>query len=114
MAKIPFQAISLAQLSDGYAGKAIDAALEQIVRDIQDRGEDGIARKVTVCLTLKHVGAGHVEIDTQVTTKVPAYRPPKTTAKLDARAGGLMFNPDCTDNPDQRTFGDLGDVAAGE
>jgi len=114
MAKVPLQAISLAQLSDGYAGKAIDAALEQVVRDLQDRGEDGIARKVTITITLKHVGAGRVDIDTQVATRAPAYRPPKTQAKMDARAGGLMFSPDCSENPDQRTFNDLPDETAAD
>jgi hypothetical protein len=50
-----------------------------------------------------------VDLDVQVTTKAPAYRPPKTQAKYDATAGGLVFNTECRENPDQMTLSDLDD-----
>jgi hypothetical protein len=125
--KVPLQGISISQLSDGYTGKALDQALASVVQDINDRGDDGQARIVNVKLTFTPTGSGddgqarivnvkltftptgsgRVDIDTQVTTKMPALHPPKTQAKLDGRSGGLIFNPDCSENPDQQTFNDL-------
>jgi hypothetical protein len=106
--KVPLQGISISQLSDGFAGRAIDKALGEVCRDIDDRGSDGKARKVVITLTLTpERQKGHVEIDTQVQTKMPAFRPPTTKGKLDDRAGALVFNPDCSENPDQLTTNDI-------
>ena len=107
MAKTCLQATSLSALADGFAGRAIDKALSEVSRDIDDRGADGKARKLTIILTFTPEGEGIVDIDCQVTTKMPAFRPPKTTAKLNEAAGGLLFNPDCSENPDQLTTNDV-------
>lgn len=109
MPKVPLQGMTLAMLSDGYAGKAIDAGLREIERDLMERGQDGQKRTLTIKVTFDPDEKGRVDIDTQVGVKTPAFRPPKTQAKLDQRAGGLMFNPDCSENPDQTTFADLDD-----
>lgn len=101
MPRTPLQGVSISQLADGYAGRAIDEGLNAIIADISERGDDGKPRKVTIELTLTPEGKGQVEIDVQVKTKVPAIRPPKTTAKMDQKAGGLIFNPDNSINPDQ-------------
>jgi hypothetical protein len=105
--KTCLQGVNLAQLSDGYTGKAIDKALGEVSRDIDDRGRDGKTRKIIITLTITPEGEDHVEIDTQVQTKMPAFRPPTTKAKLDEKAGGMIFNPDCRDNPSQLTTNDI-------
>lgn len=105
--RVPLQGVSITQLADGYAGKAIDAAINAVVKDIADRGDDGLARKVTIQFTFVPTAAGRVDIDVQVKNSVPALRPPKTQAKIDLAAGALVINPDCSENPDQLTFNDL-------
>lgn len=107
MPKTPLQGISLSQLADGYAGKAIDSALLEVVNDIDSRGDDGKPRKVLIELTLEPQGKGYVDIDVQVRTKMPAFRPPTTKAKIDNRVGGLVFNSDCRENPSQMTTNDI-------
>jgi hypothetical protein len=108
--KVPLQGVSISQLSDGYAGRAIDKALGEVCRDIDDRGGDGKCRKVIITLTMTPAGSGKVEIDVQVTNKMPAFRPPTTMAKLDDKVGGLVFNPDASENPDQMTMTDIPDL----
>lgn len=107
MPKVPLDGMTLNMLSDGYAGRVIEEGLADIIRDINERGHDGKARKLVIELTLVPEDKGRVSIDTQVKTKLPAYRPPQTVAKLDDRAGGLVFNSDCSENPDQLTVNDL-------
>lgn len=107
MPKVPLQGVSLSQLADGYAGKAIDEGLNEVVSDIDGRGDDGKPRKVVIELTFLPQGKGYVEIDVQVKTKMPAHRPPTTKAKIDQRVGGLVFNPDCRENPSQMTTNDI-------
>lgn len=105
--KVPLQGVSLSQLSDGYTGKAVDVALATVAKDISDRGDDGKPRTVTLTLTFTPAGKDRVDVDTQVAFKVPPLHPPKTQAKFDHKAGGLIFNPDCSENPDQQTFADI-------
>lgn len=107
MPKVPLQSMTLNMLSDGYVGKVFEEGLGSVVKDLIDRGHDGKPRKLVLTLTMVPQDKGRVEIDAQVTTKAPAFRPPKTVAKLDANAGGLMFNPDMAENPDQMTTNDI-------
>lgn len=104
MSKVSLQAVNIAALADGYAGRAIDQAIAEVVKDIGERGDDGKARTVNVKLTFTPDGKRQVEIDVQATHKVPAIRPPRTVARLGKRVGELEFNPDCSDNPDQLTM----------
>lgn len=106
MPKVPLQGMTLNMLSDGFAGRVIDQGLAALVKDIEERGHDGKDRELNVKLVFTPEGEGRVEIDVQVQTKLPALRPPKTSTKFDKRSGGLVFNPDCADNPDQTTFAD--------
>lgn len=107
--KMPLQAKCLSMLSDGYAGRVIDAALAAINADMVERGDDGKPRKLVLTLTFTPEGSGQTDVEIDVQTKVPALKPPKTIAKYDHAAGGLLFNPDCRDNPEQMTFNDLRD-----
>lgn len=105
--KTLLQATTLAQLADGYVGRIVDAELEAIQKDLDDRGADGKPRTLTIKLSLVPEGNGVVDIRANVTKKLPDHRPPKTMAKLDQRSGALVFNPDCAENPDQMTVHDL-------
>jgi hypothetical protein len=108
--KVLMQAVNLSQLSDGYTGKLMDAALLEVCNDIDDR-HDGKPRKITMTLTIKAAGEGRVKIGTEVTVKKPAMVPPETIARIDMNAGGFTFNPDCTENPDQKTIHEEADAA---
>lgn len=101
--KVLMQAVNIAQLSDGYTGKLVDAALLDICNDIDDRGDDK-PRVLTLKLTVKNAGKGRVKIASEVTVKKPSMVPPETIARIDMNAGGFTFNPDCTENPDQKTI----------
>lgn len=108
--KLVLQAVNLAQLSDGYAGKLFDAAMLEVCNDIDDRN-DGKPRVVTLKLTIKAATEGRVKITPEVTVKKPAMVPPETLARIDMNAGGFVFNPDCTENPDQKTIHEAVDAA---
>lgn len=111
MPKVPISAKTLNALGDGYAGKAIDKALDQINDDLVDRGQDGKVRKLTVTFTFKPSDEGtRVKIDVQTKTTLPAWQPPETQAKYDAQAGGFMFQLEAPANPDQMTLADADGV----
>lgn len=101
------QGINLGQLSDGFAGRVINDALADAAADIKNRGGDGKPRKLVIELTFIPDANGRVEIDTQVSVKAPKYRPPSTMAKINDHAGGFLFSPDCSENPDQLTTNDI-------
>lgn len=107
MPKVPLAGMTLAMLGDGYAGSAIDAALKNLQQDIVQRGSDGLARVLTVKVTFTPDDKLRCKIEVDVGTKIPGFKPPATMAKYDQNAGGLMFSPDCSENPDQTTINDL-------
>lgn len=109
MPKVILDAASIPNLSDGYVGKMLEKALNDVIEDIDDRGHDGQKRSITLKLTFSP-NEKKIKIDANVTTKLPAYVPPTTMAKFDRAAGGLAFNPDVADNPDQSTIDDLNDA----
>lgn len=114
MAKVLLQAVSLSQLSDGYVGKVLDAALEEVVADLIQRGHDGQRRGLALKLTFEPDESGRVSIRVSAKVTKPDIAPPKTVARLDPHAGGLVFNPDLAENPDQKTVNDVIDPAAAE
>jgi hypothetical protein len=106
MPKVPLTGQTVNMLSDGYVGKILDEALSTVVRDLLDRGHDGKARNITLKLVFSSPAEGMVEIGAEATIKLPNMKPPKTLAKFDSLAGGLMFNPEVAGSPDQKTFSD--------
>lgn len=102
--KVPVAAVTLATLADGFAGRAIDSGLSRIMDDIVNRGHDGQKRTLTIKINFTPDDKGRSSIDVDVSVKTPGYRPPKTIAKYDQQAGGLVFSPDCAENPDQLTI----------
>lgn len=105
--KVHLQGQTISSLSDGYVGRLLDSALDQIVRDIDDRGEDQQIRKLTLEISFKPQTNGLCKIMPTVCVKVPKLVPPETIAKLDKNAGAFAFNPDLAENPEQSTFADL-------
>lgn len=102
---VMLSATTLPQVSDGYVGRIMDRAILDIYQDIDKRGvRDGLPRKMILEVTFTPGSEGRVKIDSQVKTKLPSYRPEVTVAKLDANGAGLLFSPDCAENPDQLTM----------
>lgn len=106
MAKKILDAANLGEISEGYVGAAIDAALGKIYEDITDRGTDGLSRTLKLELSFKLVGKDQLEITSKIDSKLPAHKPARTIAKLNAPAGGFTFSPETAHNPDQKTFAD--------
>lgn len=106
MPKVPLQSMTLNMLSDGFTGRVIEENLATIVKDMIDRGRDGKTRTLAIAIDFTPADQGKVQVDVKVGSKLPPWRPVKTIAQLDERAGGLLFNTDCAANPDQQTFAD--------
>lgn len=106
MAKKILETENLGDISEGYVGAAIDANLRKIYEDITDRGTDGLPRSLKLELKFKLVGKDQIEITSKIDAKLPAHKPVRTIAKLNAPAGGFSFSPETAHNPDQKTFGD--------
>lgn len=105
--KIPVAAMNINTLADGYAGRAIDSAISRVSEDILSRG-DQQKRTVTIKLSFMPDDKGRCEIDVEASVRLPGYKPPKTVAKIDAAAGGLMFSPDASENPEQFAIPGIG------
>jgi hypothetical protein len=97
---------TLGKLADGLVGRIVDKELTAIYEDIDDRGHDGKERTLTIKLTFKPSSEGIVSVKAGVTKKLPDMVPPQTMAKTSSAFGGLVFNPEVADNPDQTTFHD--------
>lgn len=102
--QVPLSAVTIAGLSDGYLGKQIDAEILKIFQDLEDRGQDGCERKLTVEISFKMKVQGRVRIVPKVKTKLPDHVPYETIAITDKNAGGILFRPDFAENPEQRSI----------
>lgn len=105
--KVPVAAMTIGTLADGYAGRAIDSALRRATDDIMKR-DDKAKRTVAIKIEMKPTGDGRVKISVSADAKLPAYVPSETIATIDTNAGGLMFSPDCAENPDQVALPSMG------
>ncbi len=102
--KVPLSAATIGQLGDGYAGKIFDECCAKVFEDIDQRGHDGKDRAIEMKVVFTPLPNGRVEIRFAAKPNLPKFVPPKTVAKMDLAAGGLLFNPDLAENPDQKTF----------
>lgn len=101
---------NMGDLASGVFGKQIDSAILTAFSDLDDRGNDGQERVVTIKLKMKKVNIGKkaqekVRIKPLVSVKTPDHVAYETFANIDNRAGGLVFREDAA-NPDQRTIND--------
>ena len=106
---------NLAELSGGYAGLAINAALAAALKDTEDRGhEDEKERKVVITIGFKKVtDDGDVRIGCKVKTSIPDYQTGDTVALLKSKRGGRVdaeFRPSNPERHDQPTILDAAEV----
>lgn len=86
-------------LSDGLVGRLIDQALKAAAHDLDERGDDGDPRKVTIEVIMEkepHTTNCTIKADVKVTT--PKFKSPKTQGVVTAVQGQsiLAFE---TDSP---------------
>lgn len=80
--KTPLTLDSVGDLANGAARHIIDAALNTVASDLEDRGDDKKKRTVTITLEFCKLSNGDIDTTVQATPKVPAYKTPSTFAKL--------------------------------
>lgn len=106
MGLVSLTAATIPALDGGIAGELIDAALASAVRDLDDRGDDGNKRKVTIEIEMTK-DRGQVRSEVQVKTSIPPYRSRVTTGAIGVRKAGkaqVLFQEHDPENPDQATF----------
>jgi hypothetical protein len=109
MANLPLSLRTIGELAGGAAELIINHAIEQAVADVDDRGEDGKARKVAIELSLVKRSDGLVEAEVAAQAKLPPRRTASTVSKpvRGQDETKLLFQGFAPDNPDQQTFGVL-------
>ena len=113
MGKELFGAASLATIDEGRVKAAIDRYITDVAADIEDRGQDGETRTITVTLNFKPlVNAGEVyEVQTEISAqaKVPPRRTKPYSMGLKRHRGGtaLEFNEASSDNIRQGSLDDV-------
>jgi len=110
MAQTELHADSIGDLDEGRARGIINAAIRSAASDLEDRGQDGEARKVLIEVSMKKDGENVVLISLGYQAKLPPYRTDKTAAKQmqrQTKSGPmpmLAFQEHDAENPDQGTF----------
>lgn len=102
----PLNSETIGRLDEGAAGMAIDLALAKAIRDVEDRGNDGKARSVTIKISVKKDikrKERPVLIDVDVSESIPKLTTGQTIAKLSLATGKpeVIFSPASSANPDQ-------------
>lgn len=106
MAKLNLSIQNLGEVDGGRAGGIIDAAIKAAVADLDDRGKDGLPRKVTITLSMKQSDESNL-IFTSVKAKatLPEYATSSTVAEFKQLPHGeglaLAFQPLSPHDPDQ-------------
>lgn len=105
--KQPLSLETVAGLSNGQALATINAAIRSAVSDIEDRGSDKKARKVSIELEFKKVGDG-ITATVKAKTSLPPYQTEPTYGEIVLNGGTaqMQFNPHCAENPNQGTLTD--------
>ena len=118
-----FSLEALKQLDGGKANVAFRRAIEDCIKDMQDRPLDETGRTVTMKLTLKPVAeedpefentyrAGGAECDIQFTTSLPKRKTKTYSFGLDNNSR-MFFSVASPENVNQTTFDDI-DPATGK
>lgn len=102
----PLTLETVGQLSDGQSEAVINAAIAAAVRDTEDRGDDGAARKVKIELTFKKAGKDHVACTAKATTSIPPYQTKPTVGvlRLNGSKAEMLFNPSDAERPEQQVL----------
>lgn len=110
MALLPLCAENLHLLDHGRAGIALDEALKIVLRDLDERGKDYKARKITLTLELgliEKTEQGYCDI--RVDHKLPTLDTSSTIGVLHLQPNGTClfnFHPHSPGNPAQGTIFD--------
>lgn len=103
--KIRINAENLHALAQGRAGVAINAAIAQILTDLDQRGDDEKERRAVITLAAGRVKNSneHIYLDVRVKTSLPSLDSGSTVAELrfDGRSGVAEFRGDSPERPDQ-------------
>lgn len=101
---------TLGGLDEGYSTKMINTALQAMMQDVEDRGDDGKVRKTIITIEAKKL---HKERDAVVVTAnaknvLPSYQIAGTVCNLMFEGGKVVavFNENNPENPDQKTIYD--------
>ncbi len=116
MSKTVLSLENLGELDGGRAAGIINAALKQAVADLDDRGDDLKARKVTIVVEMeKSENSGHVFATVKAKTSLPEYKTGGTLAEFKQlpRGGGvaLLFQPLSPHDPDQEPLPEIEEAA---
>lgn len=102
---------TIGDLDNGTARVAIDGALAEVIKDTNERGDDGKARKVTVTFTFKQLEkSANVTIDVEASVKVPSYKANPTVVQVRFQPTGgknkpvAVFQEHTSENPEQTTI----------
>lgn len=99
---------TLGDLDEGAARVIINQEIQTVVSDLEDRGQDGLARTVTIKVEMAYVKGN---ILTNVTAKgaIPARRSNSTVGKIRffESVPRLLFQEHAGENPDQQTFPEM-------
>lgn len=98
---------TLGDLDNGFARQVIDEAVRRAANDIEQRGNDGKARKVNVTIQFQKLDAHSVAIQFAAEAKLPPFKLEPTIAQSQPLPGGectLHFRADNAARPDQPTL----------
>lgn len=97
---------TLGAINGGAAEAIIDRAIDDALRDAEDRGQDEKPRKVVIELTLVQQENGLVEASVTAAAKLPPRKTAPTVARLKKHANGaaLLFQEHDSADPDQETL----------
>jgi hypothetical protein len=103
---------TLGDLGEGAAALVIDAALNEAMRDVDDRGhEDGKVRKVQITVELEKLDNGQVKASVEAAAMIPKRRTPSTFGNLrfgkTSETSEFHFQSLDRKDPDQRTIDEL-------
>ena len=94
---------TIGELAGGQAKATINAAIRSAMRDVEDRGADKKARKVTIELEFTKLGDS-VSVTVKTKNTVPSYQTDPTIGELTIEGNGqplMNFSPVAPENPDQ-------------
>lgn len=99
-------AASIGDLDNGAAALAIDREIAAAIADMDDRGEDGKPRVVTIQIAMCMRDNGEADVVVDVSAKLPKLRTFSTTCNLKRSGGGvdLAFQERNSSNPNQPTL----------
>ena len=106
MAQVILELDKLGELDMGMAKAAINAELDRLAADLDDRGDDEKKRKVVITITAQQ-RKGLVTLNVEAACKLPPRRTADTVARPMRTTGSksvIVFQEDAPENPDQTTF----------